>query len=353
MRTRGIFWIFFWLATASLLEAATSQDYFVAGFNSYSQKDYDKSIAYLQAAVQLDPRNWKAYQIMGWDYYLSNHPAEALGAFDLSLRDHPNDPQIQTLAEGIRARLIWEAERSDPYPRVFRIYDIWVRLSAGFMSASLGDLPKAASAFEAYYTPLNGHATATVDGFGPLGGLEVGFMLDTYNAWGVEFAGAPLNGYQAETHDNFGNSMRQTLQPNMVSVQAEYYRFFKLGSSRFWANAGAGFYTTLLELHSSQNGNMLQSGEVGGNGYGGFLGVGYEIAVGEQLSASVYARGRYATTGNLQGMVTYGNGATEPSVLASDDTGLVSAFPTGTTGIKAVNIDYTGADAGLAITYHY
>lgn len=349
-------WVIAFLCLAPILQAATSQDYYISGFDYYTQKDYAKSIPYLKAAVQLDPQDWKAYQILGYDYYLSNQSAEALEAFDQSLRWHPENPQLWDWAESIRARIIWEAERNDPYPRLFRNiqdYPIWVGLHAGFITANLGDLPKAASAFQSYYGPQNGQASATADGFGPLGGLEVGFMLDTYDAWGVVFDYAPLNGYNASTQDNFGNIVKEKIQPNMISIQAEYYRYFKLGSTRLWANAGAGFYTTLVELDESQNGIELQSGELGGDGYGGFLGAGWEIAVAEQFSASVNFRGRYATTGNIQGMVLYNNGADQPSVLASDSTGVVSAWPTGTPGINPINIDFTGIDMGFSLSYRY
>jgi hypothetical protein len=356
MSFQRILFFFGFLGLLGPLHATSSNDDFLEGFDLYAHKDYAHSIPYLKTALQSDPENWKAYQILGYDYYLSNQQEQALFAFDQSLRWHPNNPDLRNKAEGIRARIIWEAERNDIYPRVFRNYNIWVRLHTGVITASLGDLSKGAPAFRNYYTPIYGHATASVDGFGPLMGLEVGFMLDTYNAWGVVFDGAPLNGYKALAQDNFGNSLKGTIQPNMFSIQTEYYRFFKLGPTRLYANAGGGFYTTLVELSYTQNGVNLQSGELGGIGIGGFLGAGWEIAVADQISASFYARGRYATTGNLQGLITYGSGGSEMSVLSTDSTGVVSATPLSmlaSTGSKAINVDYIGADLGLSITYHY
>lgn len=346
---------FFALSVATCLQADATNGYYVTGFDYYAHKDYLDSIRYLQLAIQQDPQNWKAWQTLGFDYYLSNQPLLALPAFDQSLKWHSDNPQLWNLAEGIRAKMIWEAERNDPYPRVFRNpdYGIWVSLRPGVIISSLGGLPKSAPAFEAEYGSLYGHASASCGGFGPLATLEVGFMLDTLDAWGIVFDGAALNGYQALAQDNFGNTLKGSIQPNMISIQPEYYRFFKLGRTRLWACAGAGAYLTVVELSYLQNGKNAQSGELGGLGYGGFLGLGWEFALGDQISAGIYVRGRYATTGDIEGDVSYGQGAAQLSVLGSDSEGLVSAYPVGTGGIKTTNIDYTGADGGFSISYHY
>lgn len=334
------------------LRAATTNDYYVAGFDLYARKDYADSIPYMKAAVQLEPQNWKAWQILGYDYYLSNQPALALAAFDHSLHWNPRNSELWNLAESIRARIIWENEKNDPYPRAFRNYDIWFKFQTGVMTARLGDLSKAATAFSNYYTAINIQNTATADGFGLLGGMEVGFMLDTFNAWGVVVDGATLNGYTAQSKENEGY-LKESVQPEMISVQAEYFRFFKLGRTRFYANAGGGLYNTIVNLNYLNNGNVFESGEMAGIGIGGFLGLGWEIALGDQFSASLFVRARYATTGNIQGTTTNAAGSSQTSVLSTDSNGLLGANLVGTTGIKAVNVDYTGGDAGFSISYHY
>ncbi len=351
MSFRFILFTLFLFFSSLPLRAATANDYFVAGFELYARRDYPKSILYMKTAVQLDPQNWKAWQIMGYDYYLSNQPALALQAFDQSLRWHSQNPELWNLAETLRARIVWENERSDIYPRVFRNYDIWVHLQSGVMTSSLGDLSKAAAAFRSYYAADN--TTATADGFGPFGGLEVGFMLDTYNAWGVVLDGAALNGYSAEVQDTSGNYLKENIQPKMISVQAEYYRFFKLGRTRLYANLGGGFYNTIVDLNYVNDGIVYESGEMAGMGLGGYLGLGWEIALGDQFSASLFTRARVATTGNIQGTTTNGLGSSQTSVLSTDSNGLVGANLVGTSGYKPVNVDYSGADVGLSISYHY
>ncbi len=299
----------------------------------------------------MDPQNWKAYQILGYDYYLSHQSALALAAFDQSLHWHSDNPELWNLAESIRAYLVWDAERNDIYPRVFRNYDIWVRLHTGVMAAGMGDLRKAASAFETYYAAYG--PSASNSGLGLLGGMEVGFMLDTLDAWGVVLDGATFNGYKASWGNGSGTYLNESIQPKMISIQAEYYRFFKLGRTRLYANLGGGLYNTILNLNYVNNGVVFQSGEMAGMGFGGFLGLGWEIAVGDQLSASVYARGRWAGTGNIQGNSANSFGSNQMAVLSTDQNGLVGANPVGTNGTKAVNVDYTGADFGLSISYHY
>jgi tetratricopeptide (TPR) repeat protein len=352
MPFRFILSSFLFLFLSLPLRAATANDYYVAGFDLYARRDYSKSIPYMKAVVQLDPQNAKAWQILGYDYYLSNQPALALAAFDHSLRWYPQNPELWNLAESIRARIVWENERNDIYPRVFRNYNIWVKLQSGVMASSLGDLPKAATAFSNYYSSLKLQNSAAADGFGPFGGLEVGFMLDTFNAWGVVLDAATLNGYNAQIKENTGY-LREGIQPKMISVQAEYFRFFKMGRTRLYANLGGGFYNTIVDLSYVNNGNVFESGEMAGMGIGGFLGAGWEIALGEQFSASLFARARVASTGNIQGTTTNGFGSSQTSVLSTDPNGLVGPNLPGISGYKPVNVDYTGADVGLSISYHY
>jgi tetratricopeptide (TPR) repeat protein len=352
MSFRLILSILFLMLSTLPLRATTSNDYYVAGFDLYARKDYAKSITYMKAAVQLDPQNWKAWQILGYDYYLSNEPALALAAFDHSLRWHSRNAELWNLAESIRARIVWENERNDIYPRAFRNYGIWVKLQSGVMASSLGDLSKAASAFSTYYSNLKIQNSAAADGFGPFGGLEVGFMLDTYNAWGVVLDGATLNGYNAQIKEN-GGSLNESIQPKMISVQAEYFRFFKMGRTRLYANLGGGLYNTIVDLNYVNNGVVFESGEMAGMGLGGFIGAGWEIALGDQFSASLFARARVATTGNIQGTTINGFGSSQTSVLSTDSNGLVEPNLVGTNGTKPVNVDYTGADVGLSISYHY
>jgi tetratricopeptide (TPR) repeat protein len=333
-----------------LAPAYTSEDYYAAGFLQYVQKDYANTILYMKTAVQMDARNWKAHQVMGYCYYLTGDRMNALRAFENSLRYNPNNPALMELVERIRAEFMAEAEAKDTYPKAFKKFAMWVRLRAGLATAALGDLPAAAKAFNSYYASYS--PSASVDGFGRLGGLEVCFMLDRWNAWGVAVDGAAFNGYKASDTDVFHNTESMDIQPNMVAVQLEYYRFFQVENYRLYATAAGGVYNSLVNLTYTWN-EQTYTGKMDGLGFGGQLGVGGEMAIGDQFSLCFFIRGRYATSGNIQGDFS---GTWGLAGLAIDPNGILMPYPAEhiePDGLKFAKIDYTGADFGLAITYHY
>ncbi len=88
--------------TASSLFAATSQDYYNAGLQMYQSKQYQNSIKYLQAAVQLNPQDWRSYQIMGQDYYQMGDNSDALSNFDKSLALNPDNAGLKKFADSLR-----------------------------------------------------------------------------------------------------------------------------------------------------------------------------------------------------------------------------------------------------------
>ena len=331
--------------------AYTSEDYYAAGFLQYAQRDYPNAILYMKIAVQMDMRNWKAHQVMGYCYFLTGDRVNALSSFDNSLKYNPSNPALRELAEKIRAELLAEAEARDTYPKAFKKFPMFARLRAGVATAALGDLPAAAKAFNTYFADAS--PTASVDGMGVLGGLEVCFMLDKWDAWGVTADGAAFNGYKATATDLYGNKASEVIQPNMVAVQLEYYRFFKVGNFRLYATGGGGLYNSLVNLTYKRNEQVLYSGKMDGLGFGGQLGVGGEMAIGDQFSLFLSLRGRYATSGNIQGDFS---GTFGLAGLAIDQNGLLVPYPAESIerdGLKFAKIDYTGADFGLGLTYHY
>jgi tetratricopeptide (TPR) repeat protein len=92
------------LLCSTAVFAATSQQYYDAGVQLYNQKQYNQAISYLKAAIQIDPSNWQAYQLMGSSYYSEGDKADALTAYDQSLGLHA-DSQVQAFADQIRATL--------------------------------------------------------------------------------------------------------------------------------------------------------------------------------------------------------------------------------------------------------
>jgi hypothetical protein len=353
MFIKKILLTFLLFSLSTLSFAASANDYYVAGFDLYARHEYEKAIPYLKEALRQDPTLWKAAQLMGYAHYFLHQEPKALEAFDQSLSIHPQNFEVQNLAETIRAHLIWEAERADPYPRVFRNPETWVQLNLGVANFSLGDLVKAPAALIKANPGFN--PGGTVDGFGPMMGLEVGFMLDTLDAWGMNFDGAVLNGYRGTASDAMGQYV-ETFQPTMIAIEPEYIRYFKLGSFRLFAKAGGGLYNTLVNVNITYAGVTQQSGQVGGIGWGGFLGAGFEMALDDQFSASAFVRGRYATTDNIHGDSIQGVGAGQNVVLSFDPSGQLGLNPSylmGTPGYTSAKVDYSGGDLGFSFSYHY
>lgn len=97
-------------ATAFLLflavgaQAHTSDEYYHAGLNLYSGKDYDKAIQYFAAAIKLDPQNAAAYQGRGNCYYAKADYADALQDYRQVQQLRPS-PQINQFIDRIQAKM--------------------------------------------------------------------------------------------------------------------------------------------------------------------------------------------------------------------------------------------------------
>lgn len=90
---------FFLVTTASL--ASTSWEYYQAGMRLYNRHDYNEAARYFQSAVEQDPNDWQAYQMLGMCDYSLGDKEGAKKAFDQSLRIHPNNPQLAKFDESL------------------------------------------------------------------------------------------------------------------------------------------------------------------------------------------------------------------------------------------------------------
>lgn len=96
-------WLIILLFLTGTLWAATSGDYYTAGIQLYQQRQYAKSIQYFRAATQLDPQNWKAYQVMGQAYYQLGDRTDAVQMMDLSLRINPSNQPLRQFRNNLAA----------------------------------------------------------------------------------------------------------------------------------------------------------------------------------------------------------------------------------------------------------
>ncbi len=79
--------------------SATSPEYYQAGLRFYNQKKYGEAVRYFKAAIQEDPSNWQAYQLLGYSYYAQGDASDAKAAMDESLSKHPDNPGLRSFKD--------------------------------------------------------------------------------------------------------------------------------------------------------------------------------------------------------------------------------------------------------------
>lgn len=84
---------------------APSAQYYQAGNNFYSQKNYDQAIRYYQYAAQLNPQLWQAYQGVGNCYYAKGDKQNALTNYQKALSLNPNNPQLSSFVQSLQAQV--------------------------------------------------------------------------------------------------------------------------------------------------------------------------------------------------------------------------------------------------------
>jgi hypothetical protein len=91
----------FLISSAAVWGQATSDVYYQWGNKLYGQGNYDMSIKYYKAAIQVDPQNWKAYQALGSCEYRLGQKDEAIRDYNQSLAINPNNPGLQDFVNQI------------------------------------------------------------------------------------------------------------------------------------------------------------------------------------------------------------------------------------------------------------
>ncbi len=97
-----------WLLAAALLlptllPAATAEEYYQAALTLYKQKDYEQAFKYYEAAAQVDPKHWKAYQSMGHCRFRQDRKGEALYYYEKSLALNPDNTALKQIADSLIA----------------------------------------------------------------------------------------------------------------------------------------------------------------------------------------------------------------------------------------------------------
>lgn len=411
--TLGVLFSLFALVPAYLRADAT--DYRDMGQALYQKGLYAKAVDYFRQAVAADPNDWQSYQAMGDAYMKMDSKVEALDAYQKSLKINPDNSQVRTQVDNLTAAGIQapsnnaaspstgEFEESRPVTetqttvikrrRVFVqptpvVYTdglaamdhakLWTQFSIGYSNSRNSELLGSANSWNNDITNggLTGSASASSDGLNL--GFELGFLLNPNSglALGVKYintADYTLNVNFQNGPANVGGTVydsdfdQTTLSPYIIPITLDYYLFLPDSGGRFWLSAGAGYYFGAVHVERNysaiiQNNDPNQADQYSGDLYAGApgfqFGIGRDFALSQNMSLTLFARGRYAKLANYTGTITDVNGnsanvglVTEPAfnneVFVEDLTSVGGAA-----GNKYTTIDFTGFDVGLALNFY-
>jgi len=91
-------------AVSPSLGQATADQYYQAGLQLYTAKDYTRAIQYFDAALKMDPNNIGALRGAGNCYVSLNQPAQALPYYEKALAANPSDTQLAQFVESLKAQ---------------------------------------------------------------------------------------------------------------------------------------------------------------------------------------------------------------------------------------------------------
>jgi hypothetical protein len=216
----------------SISFADSENEAYQAGVDAYKQGQWDQSISQMQTVIQLNPNNWQAYQVMGYDYSEEGNSRQALAAYDESLAINPNNPTVQGLADKLRSTANGNAV--PPPPAVETVADSVLKNSFYF---DLGGVtPISPNGFQ------NSWTTGGSAGFGF--GFElsrlVSIVLDaSYSTFPIK---ATQTGFPGITYSGGGIHLATLLGNIKFKFIAEDnpvipYIIFGLGPSQFTSDA--------------------------------------------------------------------------------------------------------------------
>jgi len=82
-----------------------AQQYYQAGLQLYQAKDYAKAVQYFDAALKVDPNMAAAAQGAGNCHMALNQPAQALPYYEKALALKPDDAQLASFVQNLKARV--------------------------------------------------------------------------------------------------------------------------------------------------------------------------------------------------------------------------------------------------------
>jgi hypothetical protein len=109
------------LVSGSSWAAPTSDEYYKTGLKLFTDQRLSESETYFRVAVQLDPKNWKAYLGLGHTAMKAGKKDLAIAAYEHSLYYNPDQPAIRSFVNNLKlggpafSTYVWDPA-VDPYP---------------------------------------------------------------------------------------------------------------------------------------------------------------------------------------------------------------------------------------------
>jgi hypothetical protein len=125
---------------------ATADQYLAAGNKLYLQKDFVAAVKYYKAAIQLDSKNWQAYQGLGNAYYVQGQKREALAEYQAAFSLNPNNPPLSALIDKLKAQVEYASAKA----RHFQI-DAMGGLAFSSVTQGTGTISGEGGAVEGFY----------------------------------------------------------------------------------------------------------------------------------------------------------------------------------------------------------
>ncbi|SRR5665213_260287 len=382
---------FIGLTTGFAFSQNTAADDYAAGVKLYGTKDYSGALQDFEAGAKLEDHSAHIFQGIGNCYfYLQRYP-EAIAAFEKSLTINPNNTQLASFVESLKAKqaAINNAAVSfvnpltaTPTPQNVMIKTglavklaldkgWWVGAYAGYDYALLGDLINGVNGWIPVLSQNNQQTTPS-DNIGNSGiraGFEFGMKLDKEDAISVNCENVWT---QIESFTYGGpatNNYSESYQPDLMSVSLNYYRYIFVGKgSRTYLTIGGGYYHTVIGYSSFDTGvvsNPETTATFTGDTIGGTLGFGETLAIGDSFGVEISVRGRLAAFSQVTAP-SLTNGTTTITTYAPYSIFLYNNTVPSLNGLITIGseqlygsytnyavIDYSGFDGDLSFDFYF
>ncbi len=404
MKRLGWVIVFILLTTGMVFAAKTAPEYFSMGTQLYNAKDYQGAYFAFEAGVKVNPASAAGYQGLGNCLYSMGRQSEALVAYQKSLELDPKNTKLadfvktfkpldsitqetdktrvavadpDALSSGTASEPVKTAMgMSRPQVKVALDNGMWVKGYVGYDYALLADFKGGLTSLtlQAEANPNSPNATstpaATTSSSGILVGAEFGVQIDQGNGFSlsVENVWTESNSFSNGVTDiNDPNAIFQaSFQPELFNISLNYYAFLARNKGdRTYLQLGGGFYQTTVGFTgwdpSTSKPVPQENGSFSAGTFGGTVGVGETLAIGDSFGLDILIKGRIAAFNQVTASQINNGGTTTDGpygIGIYTPTGALVVAPTSLlsnsgAGYRFTTIDYSGIDGSFSFNFYF